>query len=242
MTIVYLKRRELIFFLLTYITLTIGVIISAITDITNPQGIGHFVSRIFYLSASMIIFFGIFKEYHKVFYKEKLENFKYRKAMNAMIVASPIIIMLEISIVIVCGICTIMLIRIFLKKRTFTHAFLSLSIFNVLLSLIFTILDGIGVEGLTLYSLGMNIIFFTTLLITAIVALLDQKIIDTLDEKNSLKDKYSHNLGNILHSISITYDLFTMRKSSKEQSDELDKLMKTKIREASDLVKNIRKL
>ena len=88
----------------------------------------------------------------------------------------------------------------------------------------------------------MNIIFFTTFLITAIVALLDQKLINVLDEKNSLKDKYSHDLGNILHSISMTYDLFTIQESSKEPSEELDQLMRNKIREASDLVKDIRKL
>lgn len=242
MAIVYQKRHDLIFWLLTYITLTIGVIISAITDITNPGGPGHFISRIFYVSASIILFIGVFKEYHEVFFKEKIENSKIRDIVCAVVVISPIIIILEGFIIIFCGICVIMLIRIFLEKKTFTHAFLSLSIFNVLLSLILTISESIGIEGMTLYSLGMNIIFFTTLLITAIVALLDQKIINTLNEKNYLKDKYSHDLGNTLHTISIAYDLLNIKDYSDITQHDLDKLIKLKIDEASDIVKFIRGL
>jgi len=61
-------------------------------------------------------------------------------------------------------------------------------------------------------------------------------------EKNTLKDKYSHDLGNILHSISITYELIKNKKISENELKELYDLLKNKIREASDLVKEIRKL
>ncbi len=242
MAIVYQKRRDLIFWLLTYITLTIGVVISAITDITNPGGVGHFISRIFYVSASLILFIGVFKEYYETFLKEKNENNKAKLVLSTVIVAIPLIVILEIFIIICCGICAAMLLRISFKKKTFTHAFLSLSIFNVLLSLILTVIETIGVEGMTLYSLGMNIIFFTTLLITAIVALLDQKVIDASNEKDYLKDKYSHELGNILHTISMTYDLINVKDNSEINLNDLDKLIKLKIKEASDLVRFIRGL
>ncbi|MFX0071775.1 MAG: hypothetical protein ACFFAO_11860, partial [Candidatus Hermodarchaeota archaeon] len=184
MVMVYRKRRDLIFWLITYITLAIGVVISGITDITNPEGIGHLISRIFYVGSSLSLFIGVFKEYHETFSKDKLNTIKLSSTIIATIAMGFYVILLELVIIICCGFCTIMLIRISLEKKTFTHAFLSISITNVLFSLILTVTESFGVEGMTLYSLGMNIIFFTTLLITAIVALLDKKIIDSLSEKN----------------------------------------------------------
>lgn len=80
------------------------------------------------------------------------------------------------------------------------------------------------------------------LLITSFVALLDKKIMKVLFEKNELKDKYSHDLGNILHTISITYEFIKLKKYSDNELSDLDNLIKDKMSEASDLVKFIRGL
>ena len=82
----------------------------------------------------------------------------------------------------------------------------------------------------------------SVLVVAAIVALLEQEITGTINEKNTLKDKYSHDLGNILHSISITFELMKTMEPSDKELNELEDLLKNKIHEASDLVKEIRKL
>ena len=99
-----------------------------------------------------------------------------------------------------------------------------------------------GIEGAYFFSNILVTFFVTLMLSTSFVALLEQKIIDTLNEKDILKDKYSHDLGNILQAISISYDLINRENHSSIKSDELDTLIKNKVNEASKLVKSIRDL
>jgi hypothetical protein len=61
-------------------------------------------------------------------------------------------------------------------------------------------------------------------------------------EKFELKDKYSHNLGNIMQAISSAYELFSSNIESVKESAELDNLLKSKITEAAKLIKDIREL
>ncbi|MHA2233613.1 MAG: hypothetical protein ACXAB4_14115, partial [Candidatus Hodarchaeales archaeon] len=61
-------------------------------------------------------------------------------------------------------------------------------------------------------------------------------------EKYQLKDKYSHNLGNILQALTSAASLLELRKS-RSQEDLLNlELIQQKCVEASSLVKEIRKL
>ncbi len=84
--------------------------------------------------------------------------------------------------------------------------------------------------------------FITILLIIGLVAILEQDNNKNLNVKNNLKDSYSPELGNILHSISISYELINIAEISEQELHKLHKLLKEKIREASELVKEIRNL
>ena len=57
-----------------------------------------------------------------------------------------------------------------------------------------------------------------------------------------LKDKYSHELGNIMQAIYTTLDLIKSRREPKTELSELEILLENKIIEASNLIKEIRKL
>lgn len=61
-------------------------------------------------------------------------------------------------------------------------------------------------------------------------------------KKFELKDKYSHNLGNILQAISSAYELYSSKLEKAKGSAELDNMLKSKITEASKLIKDIREL
>lgn len=61
-------------------------------------------------------------------------------------------------------------------------------------------------------------------------------------EKYKLKDKYSHNLGNIMQAITSAYELYSLKIEGVKESTELDNLLKSKITEAAKLIKDIREL
>jgi hypothetical protein len=245
MTIVCQKRRDLKYWPIPYILTMIGVLFSSGSNIINPEWtLGLFISRLFYIFSSITIFFIVFKEYRETYPRNKNNDTKINAITNTTLFISVLMIItiFEIIVVILNVISAIMLIRIFLKKKTFTHFFLSISLCTIILDLIFLIILKSGIEGMRLYYLGITIIFFTMLLITSFVALLDKKIMKVLFEKNELKDKYSHDLGNILHTISITYEFIKLKKYSDNELSDLDNLIKDKMSEASDLVKFIRGL
>ena len=61
-------------------------------------------------------------------------------------------------------------------------------------------------------------------------------------EKFDLKDKYSHNLGNIMQAIFTTFDLIKTKREPKRELVELEEILENKLKDASDLIKEIRKL
>lgn len=85
----------------------------------------------------------------------------------------------------------------------------------------------------------MNIIYYTIIILIAIVALLEKKLISIQRDKNKLKDKYSHDLGNIFQAIIMAYDI---NDTFKNQQEEMTIIIRKKINEASELVKFIRNL
>ncbi|MBY9006594.1 MAG: hypothetical protein KGD63_07535 [Candidatus Lokiarchaeota archaeon] len=245
MTIVCQKRKDLRLILIAYINTTIGVVISAVNDIFTPDGIGHEISRIFFILGSILLFTSIFKEYFQTFHKGDRILFRgVSKMIGGVIITSNLIftISLEILIISFCLVSAFMSFRLAIKKKAFTNAFLGISLSTVFSALLLTIIESLGVNEMRLYALGMDIIFFNMLLVTAIITLLEQKLKITETDKIYLKDKYSHELGNILHTISLSYELIKIEDQEDNLYEELDELIKKKISEASDLVKFIRSL
>ncbi len=66
----------------------------------------------------------------------------------------------------------------------------------------------------------------------------------TEHKKDQMKDKFSHNLGNILQTISLIFSLDGEKKSINDdvESEEMNSLLKSKIDEAANILKEIRKL
>lgn len=246
MIIVYRKQRELKLLLLSYLNTTIGVVISALNDIFTPGAIGHEISRIFYILGSLILFISVFKEYSQTFRKRKDNFLNNNLELSVVVIITPsliITISLEILIITFCLISAMMSFRIAKKKRKYANAFLGMCLCTVLSALSLTIVESLGFEEMRLFALGMDIIFFTMLFITAIVIFLEQKLITTEADKTIMKDKYSHDLGNILHTISLSYELIKNDdKTNITLPKELDELIQKKIEEASNVVRFIRSL
>ena len=78
--------------------------------------------------------------------------------------------------------------------------------------------------------------------IFVILFIVHLEYVSTNKKKNDLKDKYSHNLGNIMQAISSAQELIDDKNIAKEKTSELNHLIKIKIDEASKLIREIRKL
>ncbi|MFX0070564.1 MAG: methyl-accepting chemotaxis protein [Candidatus Hermodarchaeota archaeon] len=176
MALVTLKRKELLLVFISYVVTAIGVLISVSTEITNPGGPGLLVSRLFYMISIVILFISIFREYKGLFLNKKIGKNLTKYTMIAATATSPVVVGLEVVIATLCITGSVMLIRIYLKNRTAMHAFLCMALITVSIYLILLIVEAGGIEGIRLFAQGVNIIFFTLLLVAAIVGLLDQKV------------------------------------------------------------------
>jgi hypothetical protein len=199
MTLVCTRRKDLKVWLLAYYAVAAGLLASAIGTVLNP-GSDNILSNVFYSLAIVIIFIAIVKEYRETFMKNELDKKKFKKALPAAVVVNPVILGLEIFIITFCMIGAVLLIRIYLHKRTPTHAFLILILLSAFSTLTVTIIRTFGVEGIRVFGQGITIFFDTILLVTAIVALIEQKITKTSTALRNVIDtatQASVNVSNI---------------------------------------------
>ncbi len=208
----------------------------------------YYLSQVFFAVTVIFLFSVVTKEYIKLFVNSNRIETIVKNSMLGVTVIPPLIIGIQFFMAIFVSISIFMLLRIYLNTRSVTKLFFLLSTNSALLSVLMNILFSYGIEGTSFLSYLFNAFFSTLMLSSGFIALLEKKFKDTLEEKNSLKDKYSHDLGNILHVISMTYDLFNIdytlesKQEEPNENTELDDLIKVKINEASKLVRDIRDL
>lgn len=78
--------------------------------------------------------------------------------------------------------------------------------------------------------------------ILLIILLVHVEYNTSANQKFELKDKYSHNLGNILQTISSTFELIIKKAFSETELSKMNKLIMDKVKEASKLLKEIREI
>ncbi len=199
LTFVCTRRKDLKVWLAAYYAVAIGLLASAIGTALNP-GAHNILSNVFYSLAIVIIFIAIVKEYRQTFMENKVDKNKFKQALPAAVVINPVILGMEIFIITFCVIGAVLLLRIYLHKRTPTHAFLFLVLLSAFSTLMVTVIRTFGVEGIRVFGQGITIFFDTILLVTAIVALIEQKITKTSMALRNVIDtatKASINVSNI---------------------------------------------
>jgi hypothetical protein len=233
------SQKELRPWFSVFITLTIA-------NILNINQFDNFtltlIANIFFAGTTILLFIAAFVEYYTIFLKTSNQNLTIRDKLTIVALVSPIIVAIQIFLMLFLTICIILLLKIYLKTHSPTRFFMLLCVISALIGIVAVYNQNYGIEGAYIFG-NIIVTFYVTLMFaTGFVALLEQKITHTLNEKNSLKDTYSHDLGNILHTILMTYDLINSEHSSTIKSDELDNLIKVKVNEASEIVKFIRSI
>lgn len=234
-----MRERELFSYLPIYLMFLIGNVftLNLFVDYTY-----RIVGMVFFIASALSLFIAAFLDYYKIYIKSDLKKAHLSNSTLAAVVISPLVVTMQIFMMLILITASIMLLRVYLKTRsTVKLLFMTCGMAAVTSQIIQTI-PYFDLEFALFLAYAIGTVYITILLINGIVAILEQEIRKTMKIKNSLKDSYSHNLGNILHTISISYELIMSNGISEKELNNLHHLLKDKIKEASELVKEIRKL
>jgi hypothetical protein len=173
-------RRDLKIWLAAYIFLTIGLFFNAISFGTS---LFQLEANLFYVIATILISSAVIKEYKDTFVKSRTFNSSTKVLM--IIAAASVdlsIISLELVIIGMLIITSILLLRIFLKKRTPTHFFLLMLLISSCLTVSAGVVGALGYEyGLELSAM-ITTFLVSNMLSTSIVALIELKIKNTQEK------------------------------------------------------------
>ena len=176
-------RRELLLWFVASIFAAVGLQISAFNTATGGGSNNSIsiVSNVFFVLAIISIFISISKEYYNTFHINGVSSTQIKRIMPAAaaVTINPYILGMEIFVIVIAIISSAMLLRIYLHKKTPTHAFMGLSLIAAFSTLMGTVFRTLGVVGIRAYSSGITLFFATIIMVTGIVALIEQKLVST---------------------------------------------------------------
>lgn len=252
------KSNTYIYFTTGWFCWVTAGIVALISAITNNQIQESFFLLMNYIIGPIAIFLlgsGLSSYYIKIS-SNKI------KLLSVLLIAFPIILNFSLGLVHVAlyarisqflGIITIFLLPFFrynsFKKRIGKSIrWYYLTCFSIILYIPLAILSMITSthsgsfqsQDLTIIIGAYTSIIIMTILVIAFIIHLEYTI--TSEQENQLKDKYSHDLGNIMQVIYSSADLF--KRIGKEENIENDKLdlIEKKCKEAAKLIDEIRNL
>jgi hypothetical protein len=196
-------RKDLRSWLYAYISLTVGLFLGIVQE-ESSSTIG-LLANVFYLMSAVLICVAVFKEYKQTFHKGLENNLKSKMSITPALVVSPMVITLELGMLTLLIVCMVMLVRIYMKKRTPTHLFLIITLTGAFLSVCSQILLSMELPNSNEFSTIVTLFFVTNILATAIVSLVENKITNTALSLRSVIDSASEvsiNTANIASELS----------------------------------------
>jgi hypothetical protein len=234
--IVCRKRRDLIWWFYAYCFLTFGVFVSLIFAIPDSPDM---ISPIFYIVAIAILSYAVVKEYLETFSKMHNQGKSLIKAKASIFAITPLMLGLEISIIVIVLINVCLIFRIFLKKRTPTHAFLFLSLIGTFLSVFSGLFKDFGIEGAVGFQNVANIIYPTLLVMTGIVALIELKLMQSNTALRVIIDSASEAS---INTSNIATELAASASEVNASSEEISSTIQTMNRESQDVMASTNEL
>ncbi|MFX1536766.1 MAG: ATP-binding protein [Promethearchaeota archaeon] len=199
--------------------------------------------------SALLMFVAVFVEYHDTFIRSKPREMQIYTSIDVAVFLSLFIMGVHFFLVGTLLLGMVMLLRIYAKKRTPTHSFLCLSLFGAFLSTLTSILDFFGIEGALEMGDGTAIFFLTMLLITGIVALIEDRLLksemkyrEAYNQAEFYKDIFIHDIGNMLQSIHSSTDVFLFYLKEQEyEINEAINIIKEQVKRGAILGSNIKK-
>ena len=170
----YRKRKELKFWFMSCAITTIGYIINAF-----PQEVGsqvNPVAMIFFSSGTFVLLYAVFKEYYQTFIKVKKMGKSNIKYMQVAGLTGAVTFGFYIMMLFLLLTCFVLVIRLYLKKRSLLHAFYCLNFIGGILSL-FGAMAGTSGTGPGIEFNNFAMTYMDTIyLVMGMVAIIEYKI------------------------------------------------------------------
>jgi len=246
--IVCLKRRDLFSWLIAYISSSLSEVFRLFSQ---AQYDTFEVISISFSALTVISFIiAVSYEYYQTFsIKSKTQAIPtvlliFQQQQTALGLQAIIAFLLFFAI--------FLIIRIYLKKRTPTHAFMCFILITGLMQVIASILRDAGYPRADEFLEFSRIVMATMMLITGIVAIIEEKILRS-EKKYRLaynraefyKDLFVHDINNILQNLEFSLEIISQEVSSDssgERVKELIHLAKNQVNRGADLGMNVKKL
>ena len=242
------KRRDLFSWLFAFIAGSISEFFRLISQ--EDYDIYYITGLSFSTLTLLLIIIAVSHEYYNTFLRPV------KSGPLSIVLLSVIQLILSISLQVIIGIllfiALFLFLRIYLKKKTPTHAFLCFILLSGILNLIVSPLRDAGVEGAEEFFLFSSAVMATNILLTGIVALIDDRIVRSENKYRSAysraelyKDLFVHDINNILQNLEFSLEIISQqcgKHTIEEDIKELLSLAKKQVNRGAELGINVRKL
>lgn len=238
--IAYRKRKELKFWFLSCTITTIGYIINAF-----PQEVGsqiNPVAMIFFSTGTFVLLYAVIKEYYQTFVKVKNTGSSNIKYMQAAVLTGTVTFGFYFMMLGLIGTCFVLVIRLYLKKRSLLHAFYCLNFLGGIMSL-FGAMVGTGESGAGTDFNNFAMTYMDTIyLVMGLVAIIEYRVHQT---SNTLKNLIESASDTSINVSNVATELAASATEVNAASEEISSATQDTARitqgvmEASNKIKNI---
>ncbi len=248
LSIVSIKRRDLIKYLPAYIIHAIGYIFYTLHHIDYNF---RLVANICFLITAFLAFIAFYYEYNLTFSKSNKPQPKLSLGLillNLSLITS-IIIGLQVLIILILVISSIFMIRIFLFKKTPTYLILILIPILSLLAIFAAILNEVNIYGAWELSYVITLLLACIILFLPIIAYAEERITksekkyrESYDLAEFYKNLLAHDIRNVLQNIQSSSEIISLLSGQKMNDKNVMKYLQTineQVIKGTTLVSNI---
>ena len=242
------KRRDLRSWLSAYIAGTISEVFNLFSQ--EQYDMFELISITFSALSLILIIFAVSWGYYKTFYETSKSHVI--PLIFALSTSQIISLALQPLIGVLLVIAFILILRIYIKIKTPTHAFLCFILISGMLNLIGSILQDLGVEGADEFYQFAGIALRIILLVTGIVALIEEKILKSenkyrmaYNRAEFYKDLFVHDINNILQNLEFSLEIISQnleKPNNQKAINELINIARIQVNRGANLGLNVRKL
>jgi len=246
--VVCFKRRDLIPWLLAYISVTLSEVFRLFSQALYDTF--EIISILFSALSVITFIIAVSHEYYQTFSKGiKIQTIPVIFLLMQQQITS---LGLQIFIAFLLFIAIFLIIRIYMRKRTPTHAFMCFILSTGLLQITTSILRDLGLPGADDLLAFSRIVMATMMLITGVVAIIEERIVQSetryrlaYNRADFYKDLFVHDINNILQNLEFSLEIIAQEAENQKNGNkitEIVKLAKTQVNRGAELGVNVRKL
>ena len=242
------ERKDLLSWLFAYISATLSEIFRLFSQ--EQYDTFEIISYTFSALSVLLFIIAVSYEYYQTFSKtNKLEVIPITFLITAQQLTT---LLLQITVAILLIIALFLIIRIYLKKRTPTHAFMCFIMVTGLMQLIASIYRDVGYPRANEFLEFSRIVMATMMLITGIIAIIEERIVRS-EKKYRLayntaefyKDLFIHDINNILQNLEFSLEILSQQfeeDKNGKKIKEIIEIAKNQVNRGADLSLNVKKL